>query len=121
MIEFRRIVKASLKAIHPRVYFQSAPKKAEYPYLVYDITNVYDDGENSQTIDLDVDGWDNIADTTRIETLMENVNQNINKMTETAETLAVSFYLDRILFLTDDDPLLKRRKYMYQARLFKRE
>jgi hypothetical protein len=121
MNDMRKLVYSALKDIHPRVYFQSAPKAAKYPYLVMDFTNVLDDGEDFRVIDLDVDGWDYSDDTTNLETLMETINQSMNKKSVTLDNLVVTFYLERILFLTDDDPLIKRRKYMYQVRAFKRE
>lgn len=121
MNNVRTLIYTALKEIHPRVHFQSAPKKTEYPYLVMDFTNVFDDGESIQTIDLDVDGWDYSDDTTVLETLMDTVNQSLNKKNVVSENVTISFFLDRILFLTDDDPLIKRRKYRYQVRLFIRE
>ena len=68
------------------------------------------------------DGWDMPVggDTTAIENLMDEVNQALNKKTLTAEELAVTFYLDRKIPLRDDNPAIKRRKYIYEARLFGR-
>jgi hypothetical protein len=122
MIEFRKLLLSFLKGIHPRVYFQQAPTNAVFPYLVYEFSNVLDDGEGLQIINLDVDGWDNEDDSTPLELLMENLNNNLNKMTLTIDSLVVTFYLDRILYLKDEGyPSLNRTKYMYQARLMKRE
>ena len=56
MIDLRKIIKGQLKSVHPRVYFQEAPKTATFPYLVYDIVNINDDGEGFQQVTLDVDG-----------------------------------------------------------------
>ena len=118
----RELLYPQLKAIHPRVYFQVAPENAEFPYLVYDFTQITNDGEEFETVALDVDGWDMPVggDTTAIENLMDEVNQALNKKTLTAEGLAVTFYLDRKIPLRDDDPAIKRRKYIYEARLFGR-
>jgi hypothetical protein len=125
MIELRKAINTYLKAIHPRVYFQSAPENAEnaeYPYIVVDFTNTNDDGEFQEITVVDIDGWDRPSngDTAALENLMANIN-GLNKTTVTADDLAVSFYLDRKLPLMDPDPLIKRRKYVYQARLYKRE
>ncbi len=118
----RELLYLHLKSIHSRVYFQVAPENAQFPYLVYDFTQITNDGEEFETVALDVDGWDMPAngDTTALETLMQSVNDSLNKKTLTADGLAVTFYLDRKIPLRDDNPNIKRRKYIYEARLFGR-
>ena len=122
MKNLRELIHPFLKSIHPRVYFQVAPENAQFPYLVYDFTQITNDGEEFETVALDVDGWDIPAkgDTTELETLMQTVNDVLNKKTLTTEGLAVTFYLDRKIPLVDDNPGIKRRKYIYEARLFGR-
>ncbi len=119
MINTIKLLLEHLETIHPRVFFKKAPKKVKTPYIVFDLPNTQDDGEGQQVITLDVDGWDD-SDTTVLEELMENINTALNKCTLTADTLAVTFYLDTILPLDDDDPRINRWKYIYQARLFER-
>lgn len=121
MIELRQLLHPYLKMLHPRVYYQVAPESAQYPYIVYDIPNIIDDGEGLQIAILDIDGWDMPinGNTIELENLMTNINNGINKETLTVENMAVSVYLDRKLSLTDNDKRICRRKYIYQARLFK--
>ena len=122
MKSLRKLLHPYLKSIHPRVYFQDAPDDAQFPYLTYDFTQITNDGEEFETVAVDIDGWDMPAggDTTALENLMESVNDALNKKTLTAEGLAVTFYLDRKIPLRDDNPAIKRRKYIYEARLFGR-
>ena len=122
MINLRKLLHPYLKSIHPRVYFQLAPDDAQFPYLVYDFTQIVNDGEEFETVAVDVDGWDMPADgdTTALETLMQTVNDALNKKTLTAEGLTVTFYLDRKIPLLDDNKNIRRRKYIYEARLFGR-
>ena len=122
MKNLRKLLHPYLKSIHPRVYFQDAPDDAQFPYLTYDFTQITNDGEEFETVALDIDGWDMPAggDTTALENLMESVNDALNKKTLTAEGLAVTFYLDRKIPLTDDNKDIRRRKYIYEARLFGR-
>jgi len=122
MIELRKTLQAHLKTIHSRVYFQQAPDTATFPYIVYNIPSLNDDGEDFQLVTLDIDGWDapETGDTTALETLMTAINTGMNKKTFVTDTFSVTFYLETKLPLVDDDPRIKRRKYVYQGRLFER-
>jgi len=119
MIELRKIIQGQLKAIHPRVYFQMAPKTATFPYLVYDIPTINDDGEGYQLATIDIDGWDNENDTTVLETLMNSVNNALNKKSFIHNNTTLTPFLESKLSLRDDEAKLKRRKNIYQGRIFK--
>lgn len=120
MIELRISLISFLKTLYPRVYFQQAPENAVFPYLVFDIPNIFDDGEGQEIATVDVDAWDVATDTTALEVLMTSVNAELNKMVLTSGNMTAAFYLDTKIPLTDDDPRIKRRKYIYQAKLFRR-
>jgi hypothetical protein len=139
MIEIRKVVKSYLKSIHPnvvidgkskkRIHHQSAPENAVYPYLVYDFPNSIDDGTLEQFV-LDIDGWDNAIDTTVLENLMSSVDGNGSKSNPSGlhrktvvvnNELSLTFYRENRLPLIDDDPRIKRRKYVYQIRTYQKE
>jgi len=120
MIELRKAINAKLKSIHPRVFFQAAPEDATFPYLVFDIPNIFDDGEGQEVATVDIDAWDINPDTTALETLIASVNAGLNKTVLTSDNLTAAFYLDNKIPLADDDPRIHRRKYIYQAKLFRR-
>lgn len=119
MIKVIQLLLEFLESIHPQVFFKNAPKKVEPPYIVFNFPNTINEGEYHKVITVDIDGWDT-SDNIALETLMENINKALDKKTLTAEGLAVTFYLDTILSLDEDDPRIKRWKYIYQARLFER-
>ena len=118
MIELRKSLNAQLKTVHPRVYFQQAPELATFPYLVFDF-QLYPDGENFELCTLSIDGWDNNPDTTALETLMSSV-KSLNKKTLTNTEQSVTFYLENMLPLTDDDKSIRRRQYNFSGKLFRR-
>ena len=131
--EIRKIIFTSLKTVHARVYFESAPATigdpdnpgtnipTPFPYLVYDLPNSTDDGTLEQFV-LDVDAWDSTSgDTTIVEILIDNADKSLHRKTITVDdVLAVTFYRENRLTLTDDDPNIKRRKYIYEVRTFER-
>jgi len=120
MIRLRRALEPQLDAVHSRTWYEDAPNDAEYPYLVYNFPNDLDDGEGFCNVVLDIDGWDapEAGDTTALENLMAAVDAAINKKTLIADDIVVTFYRNNKLSLDDDDERIKRRKYIYQARLF---
>lgn len=121
-LELRTAIAGALSAVHPRVYFQAAPDGAAYPYLVYDLPNSLDDGTLEQFV-VDVDGWDapTGGDTTALETLMDGVDKALHRLTVVVDDeLSMAFYRDNRLALIDDDPRIRRRKYVYEARTFER-
>lgn len=121
MIELRKALLLHLRSIYPRAYFQRAPGNAQFPYLVFRM-ETYDTGDGRQLVTLDVDGWDKPegGDTTALEQMMAALNAGLNKVTILTDTLTITFYLDRKLPLTDEDPQIHRRRYSYQGRLFER-
>ena len=115
------MINTMLKSIHPRIYYRSAPDTAAFPYLVYDLPNSTDDGTLEQFI-LDVDAWESTnGDTTGLETLIDSADKSLHRKTIIVDDiLAVTFYRETRLTLTDDDPNIKRRKYTYEVRTFER-
>ncbi len=137
IVELRKLINTTLRTVHPRVYYQRAPETATYPYLVYDLPDSIDSSPVEQ-FNLEVDGWDkpSSGDTTALETLMDSVDQTLNGRYGVVSDSGVYAFLSptqvtgvtRILFgfacyrtrrlsLTDDDPLIHRRKYTYDLRV----
>jgi hypothetical protein len=131
MIEVRKALIPFLKTLHPRVYYQIAPENAIYPYIVYDIPSIFCDGEGGEVVVLDIDGWDSndTGDTTIIETLMATINgklddegnpTGLDKKTLITSEIAVTYFIENKLSLTDEDKKIKRRKYIYTGKLMRR-
>jgi len=119
-LETRSKLRTALKAVHPRVWYERAPKGAEFPYLTYIL-----EGINDPTLDryvLDVDGWDAPANgsTVALETLMGNVEQALHKRVVVADGVSFVIYLDRCFAIEDDDKRIRRRRYTYEIRTFEK-
>lgn len=120
MIEVSKAIHTYLKTLHSRVYNQIAPETAIYPYLVYDF-QLYPDGEGGELCTLSIDGWDKtlVGDTTAIETLMTTIKV-LDKYTISNDNFAVTFFLENMLALVDDDKTLRHRSYNYAGKLIRR-
>jgi hypothetical protein len=119
MIEIRKSIVAELMAVHPRVYFVTAPTDAEFPYLIYSV-EATDLGDGLQMITLDVDVWDQKADTTDIENLMDQVKSRMDRALFINDELYLKFYLDRQLAIEMAEIGLNRRTNIFTARHYER-
>lgn len=137
-LEIRRAVLTAIKSVHPRVWYEKAPDRAAFPYLVYLLQNAVNRPGLEQFL-LDVDGWDAPANgsTAALETLMADVDQRLHKRVVSltsdgsfvapyqysgsgADKLSFVIYRDRHFPLEDDDKRIRRRKYIYEVRTFER-
>lgn len=121
VVEIRKVVQAALIAIHSRVFYESAPPNATYPYLVYNLPNSNFDGANSGRFMLEVDGWDRSADTAALELLMFKANGALDNLVKNPDSsLTIRILLENKLNLADTEALIIRRKYNYQVRTVQR-
>lgn len=120
MIEIRKVIESKLQAITTKTYYQDADDDATYPYLVYDFPNSNDDG-TLERFDMDVDAWDDSTNTTALETLIDSADKALHRLTVVVGGLSMTIYRENRLSLEDDDPRLKRRKYIYQVRTYEGE
>lgn len=117
-LEIIGAVRSLLLPVHPRVWPERAPDGAAYPYLVINLPNSVDMSDTEVFV-LDVDGWDVPADGSpaALEVLMGKADRALNWRTALLPgQLAMTFYRDTRLSLEDDDPRIRRRKYIYQVR-----
>jgi len=124
MIEFRKALSAKLTAINSEVYHQRASDNAEFPYLVYEITNIDYGGEpGSDIYYIEIEGWDKseTGDTTILETLMAAVKAGLEKQTITHGSITAAFFIENQLALdNDNDEQIIRRRQSYQAKVYER-
>jgi hypothetical protein len=129
--DLRKAINAFLETKHPRVYFQQADTKAAFPYLVFDLPNMFDSGDSPVIYVLDVDGWDDDANTAVLEELMETVDGDGNESNPTGlrrrvlavgENSRAAVYRDAMLAPPPptDEPKLRRRRFSYQVRVYER-
>lgn len=121
MIALRKAILPQLKAICPRVYYQSAPDDAIYPYLVYDFPNSFTSDEQ-EIFNLDVDVWDmpKYDDTTEIETIANLAWKKLHKFSYLDEDTQFTVHRENRLPPLDEDERLRRRKLIFQLRYFDR-
>ncbi|WP_307341592.1 tail completion protein gp17 [Caldalkalibacillus uzonensis] len=120
MIELRKAIKAAIKEVHSEVYFEKATDDSPYPYIVFDLPNSISNGALENFV-LEVEGWDapTNSDTTGLEMMMDAVDKALQRKTFViADNLFFSLYRDGRESINENDSLIKRRRYTYQARVY---
>lgn len=120
MIELRKSIKDLLDTTCSIVYHMRATETKGYPYLVYNLTSVFYEGEGVATVSLEVDGWDKDFDTLRMETLMSNVRIVLDKAAINKDDFSIVFYLDNSLHIGDPEPDIQRIQHTYTGKLIER-
>ncbi len=127
IVEMRKAIGAFLLTLHSDVHYQVVSKGAAPLHVVFDFTNSIDDGSMERFV-LEVDGWDSRTDlnTIPLENMMyaidgdgDRVNPTgLHRKTFTLDGLGFVIYRENRINLFDENPLIRRRKYIYQIRTF---
>lgn len=124
--EIRKYMMATLKTIlevGDRVYYEdSPPDGTTYPFIVVELFDSNADGASTEVFDMYINGWDNVSDTTVLESIMYQVNQLIDDTVHEVSGTSLSFraVLDKKRIIRDADVRLKRREYRYSVRSIQR-
>lgn len=118
MEDLLKVIYQKLYAVTTATYFYKAPAEAVFPYVVYkvptsDDTDGCPNGSREDFI-LEVDIWDNIADTTRLESLTTSIDNALQRVHVNNANVAVSFYRINRLMIPDPDETINRRQLRYR-------
>jgi hypothetical protein len=120
--EINKAIISALSAY--KVYNESAPDDAVYPFITFEVTNTTLDAESTEIVYLDIDGWDNYTEannTTRLETIMSGIASILQNKIVSIDGLSFSFFLESRKTIKDTDLNIRRRKQQYQVRTIGKE
>lgn len=112
-IELRKVVTKLLKKVNKQVYYESATDKATYPYIVYNFDTVNLDNYPRDDIFLTIDVWDQGENSTKIETLADNIESALNMENKPSDKVLPTFYLDDRRSISDEDETIRRRQLKF--------
>jgi hypothetical protein len=119
MVNLLNAIYEQLKNFSVEAYNGKVPDDAVYPFISYNIVNSVDiDGCESGSREdfiLEVDIWDNISDTLRIETLVNSIDNAINRIRYKDSNIFACFYRITRLNLPDADENLSRWQLRYRV------
>ena len=118
MTELHKYVFETLSAINSKCYLEKAKDSAVCPYIVFRFPTSVDDFQKEDFI-LEVDVWDNLSDTTRLEALVTSIDTALHslKYYESGVLQTCIYRLNRLM-LPDPDEKLRRRQLRYICKTY---
>jgi hypothetical protein len=119
MEELLKVIYAKLIEVTASSYFDIAPTTATFPFLTFKLPNSSDVqgcqiGSREDFI-LEVDVWDNIKDTARLEALTTAIETELQRERVINSYVSVSFFRINRLMLDDPDEAIKRRQLRFRV------
>ena len=115
-IELRKDIYSLIKNGHERVFHRQASSTAQFPYIVYKITDIGDSKE------LEIDYWDRNNSSETIENLADNIEKLLDEeVVSSTEHSFVIYYNNDRKFVDDEDKNIKRINETFEIRYFGKE
>lgn len=116
MNKLLKLIRDTLKGLHPNVYHENAPKDSKYPYIVFNV----DDGFKTHRDDyiLIVDIWDRNESSMDIEELTDKIDQYLHGKNLPNEYVLPTFFREQRLKIEDPDKTLKRRQLRFDIQTY---
>lgn len=118
MRQLKQQITNLLKDVCPRVYFSEAPDTAQFPYIVYDLSQgVENAGQIICTLDVDI--WDKNTSSANVDALSRAIRR-LDKTVYIDDDIQFSLFFDRILNTKSEDKTLKRNTAIHNIRYIER-
>lgn len=115
-IELRKDIYSLIKSGHERVFHRQASSTAQFPYIVYRITDIGDSKE------LEIDYWDKNDSSETIENLADNIEKVLNEeVINSYEHSCAIYYNNDRKFVDDEDKNIQRINETFEIRYFGKE
>lgn len=114
-LELRKVIQSNLSSVAERVYFEIAPAKATFPYIVYDLSSTNYGNSPRDDVMLIIDIWDKSSDTSVIERLTDTIETLLNNLNNPTPTVLPTFYLENRQSIQDEDKSIKRRQLRFEV------
>ena len=109
-------VKSLLKTQAVRVSYGSAPKKKEYPYVVFELSELgFSDGKT--TYQLEVNAVDSGDVSKPVDDLSDNIQKKLHGTCLLNEDIQFVVYRGARQSVTEDNPDLIRRRMLFEVHL----
>ena len=121
MMDLLTFIYNQIQSVYNKTYFEKAPQGTEYPYVVYHMPNTSEVEVREDTV-LEVDIWTNTGDIVELETITDNIDKKLNRLSNLDANFQCKIYRDNPykLNIPDEDPIIDRRRLRYNIKLYRR-
>lgn len=119
MNEILQVIFRMLKNYSDAVYYEDAPNKAEYPYLVYNLEDGYRSYREEYILTLDF--WDRNQSSSNIENLVDAYDKHLENKLIVTELFSIRLNRLQRLKIEDEDKGLKRRQLKFEVQIYQRK
>lgn len=111
-------INQKLKTIHSHVYFEKAPTKKQFPYIIFTIQGSNRVNRFIENFILSLNFWDNKTDTEELDNIVDAVTKELNNLHIKSADWGAIFTKTSHQFIPDPDPNIRRREVLYRLKIY---
>ncbi len=115
-ISLRTELQMLFKTLTNGVYYEQAPDDAAYPYLVYELSELFSN-DGKTVFQLEVNLLDYGEDSFAIETLADDIQTALNKYYRISGIIEFTVYLGLRQTIKEEDKKIIRRRLLFEIQL----
>lgn len=121
MIDLLTYLYTQISSILPNTFYEKVPQEKSFPYVVYTLPGISEE-EVREDYTLEIDIWSNSNDIMELETIVTDIDCNLNRELELNDGFMCKIYRNTPyrLNIPDPDENLNRRKLRYLIKLYRR-
>lgn len=116
ILEFRKALVGILKEVADEVHYEKAPDTVPYPYIVYDLSELGNDGGNN-LLDLEVNLLDYGEDTETVEILSEETQRILHRRYFINDEIQFNSYKLTRMTVPEDDKNIRRKRLTFEIQI----
>jgi hypothetical protein len=118
--DLKKLIMTQLKTLTSNVYYEIAADNALYPHIVFSFKMINLGDLWRQDYTLDVDVWDKGQNTTRIDSLCDDIERLLHMQNLPQTGILPTFYLIDRRSILDEDKSIKHRLVRFQIQNYER-
>ena len=118
--DLKKLIMVQLKTLTSNVYYEIAADNALYPHIVFSFKMINLGDLWRQDYTLDVDVWDKGQNTTRIDSLCDDIEKLLHMQNLPQTGILPTFYLIDRRSIIDEDKSIKHRLVRFQIQNYER-
>ncbi len=118
--DLKKLIMTQLKTLTSNVYYEIAADNALYPHIVFSFKMINLGDLWRQDYTLDVEVWDKGQNTTRIDSLCDDIERLLHMQNLPQTGILPTFYLIDRRSILDEDKSIKHRLVRFQIQNYER-